>query len=71
MIFQKPTDHHPWGSSQALGHDGLGGSLAYTDPFTDIAFAYTVVRIPLPGGADGRAIDLSRAVRRCARALDR
>jgi len=69
IVFQKPTDHHPWGSYQALGHDGLGGSLACADPFNDIAFAYTVVRIPLPGGADGRAIELSRAVRRCASAL--
>jgi CubicO group peptidase (beta-lactamase class C family) len=71
VMFQKPTDHHPWGSYQAFGHDGLGGSLAYADPFNDIAFAYTVVRIPLPGGADSRAIHLSRAVRRCATALQR
>ena len=68
IVFQKPTDHHPWGSYQAFGHDGLGGSLAYADPFNDVAFAYTVVRIPLPGGADTRAIELSRAVRRCASA---
>ena len=71
VIFQKPSDHHPWGSYQSFGHDGLGGSLAYVDPFNDVAFAYTVVRIPLPGGADSRAIELSRAVRRCATALDR
>ncbi len=71
VVFQKPSDHHPWGSYRAFGHDGLGGSLAYVDPFNDIAFAYTVVRIPLPGGADSRAIHLSRAVRRCATALGR
>jgi hypothetical protein len=35
------------------------------------AFAYTVARVPLPGGADSRAIELSRAVRRCASAFDR
>jgi CubicO group peptidase (beta-lactamase class C family) len=71
IIFQKPSDHHPWGSYRAFGHDGLGGSLAYADPFNHIAFAYTVARIPLPGGADSRAIHLSRAVRRGATALDR
>jgi CubicO group peptidase (beta-lactamase class C family) len=71
VIFQKPSDHHPWGSYQAFGHDGLGGSLAYEDPFNDVAFAYTVVRIPLPGGADSRAIALSRSVRRCVTALER
>jgi CubicO group peptidase (beta-lactamase class C family) len=70
IIFQKPSDHHPWGSYRAFGHDG---SLAYADPFNHIAFAYAVARIPLPGGADSRAIHLSRAVRRgaTATALDR
>jgi CubicO group peptidase (beta-lactamase class C family) len=71
VVFQKPTDHHPWGSDHAFGHDGLGGSLAFADPFNDLAFAYTVVRIPLPGGADSRAIALSRAARRCATASAR
>jgi CubicO group peptidase (beta-lactamase class C family) len=68
IVFQKPTEHHPWGSYQAFGHDGAGGSLAFCDPFLDVAFGYTVQRIPLPGGADQRAIDCSRLVRRSLRA---
>jgi CubicO group peptidase (beta-lactamase class C family) len=68
IVFQKPTEHHPWGSYRAFGHDGAGGSLAYSDPYVDVAFGYTVQRIPLPGGADARALDLSRLVRRAARA---
>ncbi len=51
VIFQKPSDHHPWGSYQAFGHDGLGGSLAYDDPFNDVAFAYTVARDSAPRGS--------------------
>jgi CubicO group peptidase (beta-lactamase class C family) len=69
VVFQKPTEHHPWGSYRAFGHDGAGGSLAYCDPYLDVAFGYTVQRIPLPGGADARALSLSRLVRRAVRAL--
>jgi CubicO group peptidase (beta-lactamase class C family) len=69
IVFQKPTEHHPWGSYQAFGHDGAGGSLAFCDPFLDADFGYTVQRIPLPGGADQRAIDLSRLVRRAVRTV--
>jgi CubicO group peptidase (beta-lactamase class C family) len=70
VIFQKPTDHLPFGSYRAFGHDGAGGSLAYSDPHFDVAFGYTVHRIPLPGGADERALQLSRHVRRCCVAVD-
>jgi CubicO group peptidase (beta-lactamase class C family) len=70
VIFQKPTDRLPFGSYRAFGHDGAGGSLAYCDPHFDVAFGYTVHRIPLPGGADERALRLSRDVRRCCVAAD-
>jgi CubicO group peptidase (beta-lactamase class C family) len=68
IVFQKPTEHHPWGSYRAFGHDGAGGSLAFCDPYIDVGFGYTVQRIPLPGGADQRAIDLAHLVRRATRA---
>lgn len=70
VVFQKPTDRLPFGSYRAFGHDGAGGSLAYCDPHFDVSFGYTVHRIPLPGGADERALRLSRDVRRCCVAVD-
>jgi CubicO group peptidase (beta-lactamase class C family) len=70
VVFQKPTDRLPFGSYRAFGHDGAGGSLAYCDPHFDVSFGYTVHRIPLPGGADARALRLSRDVRRCCVAAD-
>jgi CubicO group peptidase (beta-lactamase class C family) len=70
VVFQKPTDRLPFGSYRAFGHDGAGGSLAYSDPHFDVAFGYTVHRIPLPGGADARALGLSRTVRRCCVGAD-
>jgi CubicO group peptidase (beta-lactamase class C family) len=70
VIFMKPTDRLPFGSYRTFGHDGAGGSLAFSDPHFDVAFGYTVHRIPLPGGADARAIRLSRDVRRCCVAVD-
>jgi CubicO group peptidase (beta-lactamase class C family) len=70
VVFMKPTDRIPFGSYRAFGHDGAGGSLAYCDPHFDVAFGYTVHRIPLPGGADERALRLSRDVRRCCVAVD-
>jgi CubicO group peptidase (beta-lactamase class C family) len=70
VVFQKPTERLPFGSYRAFGHDGAGGSLAFCDPHFDVAFGYTVHRIPLPGGADERALWLSRDVRRCCVAAD-
>jgi CubicO group peptidase (beta-lactamase class C family) len=70
VVFMKPTDRLPFGSYRTFGHDGAGGSLAYCDPHFDVSFGYTVHRIPLPGGADQRALRLSRDVRRCCVAID-
>jgi CubicO group peptidase (beta-lactamase class C family) len=70
VVFQKATERLPFGSYRAFGHDGAGGSLAYCDPHFDVTFGYTVHRIPLPGGADERALRLSRDVRRCCVAVD-
>jgi CubicO group peptidase (beta-lactamase class C family) len=66
VIFQAPcTPRWPFGSVRAYGHDVAGGSLAFYDPTYDIAFGYTVQRLPLPGGMDARAVELTRIVRQC------
>lgn len=68
VVFQKPTPPRwGWGSWQAFGHDGAGGSLAFCDPMHDLAFGYTVQRLPLPGGVDARAIELTHVLRGCVR----
>jgi len=66
VIFQVPCPPRwGWGSWRAFGHDGAGGSLAFCDPTYDVAFAYTVQRLPLPGGVDARAIELTHVLRAC------
>jgi CubicO group peptidase (beta-lactamase class C family) len=68
VIFQVPCPPRwAFGSVRAFGHDGAGGSLAFCDPTDDVAFGYTVRRLPLPGGMDARAVELARVVRQCLR----
>lgn len=69
VIFQKTVaPRWGWGSWQAFGHDGAGGSCAFNDPMYETAFGYTVQRLPLPGGADARALELTRELRGCVQA---
>jgi CubicO group peptidase (beta-lactamase class C family) len=64
VMFQIPcTPRWPFGSFRAFGHDGAGGSLAFCDPTHEVAFGYSVQRLPLPGGMDARAVELARLVR--------
>jgi CubicO group peptidase (beta-lactamase class C family) len=64
VIFQVPCPPRwSFGSVRAFGHDGAGGSLAFCDPRYDVAFGYTVQRLPLPGGMDAPAVELARLVR--------
>jgi len=66
VMFQVPCPTRwPFGSPRAFGHDGAGGSLAFCDPTFDLGFGYTVQRLPLPGGLDARAVELSRRIRHC------
>jgi len=66
VMFQLPCHPRwPFGSFRAFGHDGAGGSLAFFDPPGDISFAYTVQRLPLPGGMDARAVELAATLRAC------
>jgi CubicO group peptidase (beta-lactamase class C family) len=68
VIFQVPCPPRwAFGRVGAFGHDGAGGSLAFCDPSCDVAFGYTVQRLPLPGGMDARAVELARLVRRALR----
>ena len=69
VIYQSPTPGRwPFGGLGAFGHDGAGGSMAFCDPIPDIAFGYTVQRMPLPGGMDSRSLELARLVRHSLRA---
>jgi CubicO group peptidase (beta-lactamase class C family) len=65
IVFQKPDDRLCYGSHQAFGHDGAGGSIGVADPWHGIAYAWIPRRIPFPGGADARGLGLAKAVRDC------
>jgi CubicO group peptidase (beta-lactamase class C family) len=64
-MFQKPRPAAPFGSYAAFGHSGVGGSLAYADPLDGIAFGYIPVRMPIPGAADSRALQLVQVLHSC------
>jgi CubicO group peptidase (beta-lactamase class C family) len=68
VLFQVPCPPRwPFGTPGAFRHDGAGGLLAFCDPGVDVAFGYTVQRLPLPGGLDQRAVELARVIRKCLR----
>jgi len=66
IVFQKADDRLTYGSHQAFGHDGAGGSIGIADPWHGIAYAWIPRRMAFPGGADGRGLGLARIVRECA-----
>ncbi|WZH35530.1 MAG: serine hydrolase [Microbacterium enclense] len=68
VTFMKPQPRMPFGSYRAFGHDGAGGALAFADPLYGMSFAYIPMPMTSPGGADARAIELSRILRTCLRA---
>jgi CubicO group peptidase (beta-lactamase class C family) len=65
IVFEKADDHKPYGSHQAFGHDGAGGSLGFADPWHDVAYAWIPRRMSFPAGADPRGLTLARLVREC------
>ncbi|KQR74442.1 hypothetical protein ASF98_22015 [Arthrobacter sp. Leaf337] len=67
VVFMKPHPGSDFGSFQAVGHDGAGGALGYADPLYDVSFGYIPLQMQLPGGADARALRLSRTVRTAIR----
>jgi CubicO group peptidase (beta-lactamase class C family) len=66
IVFQKADDRVPYGSHQAFGHDGAGGSIGIADPWHGISYAWIPRRMSFPGGADGRGLGLARILRECA-----
>ncbi|MFE1361815.1 serine hydrolase domain-containing protein [Streptomyces harbinensis] len=59
----------PFLGAGSFGHDGAGGSMAFADPRSGLAFGYVRRRFPQPGGAGADAERLARAARACALAL--
>jgi len=69
VVFQKADDRLTYGSHQAFGHDGAGGSIGIADPWHGISYAWIPRRMSFPGGADSRGLGLARIVRECAATL--
>ncbi|HEY7278488.1 MAG TPA: serine hydrolase domain-containing protein [Trebonia sp.] len=66
VVFQKYDDRAGYGSHQAFGHDGAGGSLGVADPWHGISYAWTPRRMSFPGGGDTRGLGLAGILRDCA-----
>ena len=65
IVFQKADDRLSYGSHQAFGHDGAGGSIGIADPWHGIAYAWIPRRMSFPGGADTRGLGLAKILRGC------
>ncbi|HEY0937066.1 MAG TPA: serine hydrolase domain-containing protein, partial [Trebonia sp.] len=65
IVFQKADDRLRYGSHQAFGHDGAGGSIAVADPWHGIAWAWIPRRMSFPGGGDARGAELAAVLRGC------
>jgi CubicO group peptidase (beta-lactamase class C family) len=65
VVFQKADDRLWFGSHQAFGHDGAGGSVGVADPWYGVAYAWIPRRMSFPGGGDGRGLGLAGVLRRC------
>src|SRR3984957_7318404 len=66
VVFQKGDDRLTYGSHQAFGHDGAGGSIGIADPWHGVSYAWIPRRMSFPGGADGRGLRLARILRECS-----
>jgi CubicO group peptidase (beta-lactamase class C family) len=66
VVFQKYDDRAGYGSHQAFGHDGAGGSLGVADPWHGICYAWIPRRMSFPGGGDTRGLGLAAILRECA-----
>ncbi|MFF3915630.1 serine hydrolase domain-containing protein [Streptomyces sp. NPDC001852] len=65
--FQATADTwHPVLGAGAFGHSGAGGSQAFADPRSGIAYGYTRRRMAFPGGAAPENDGFVRAVHRAA-----
>ena len=65
IVFQKADDRLSYGSHQAFGHDGAGGSIGIADPWHGIAYGWIPRQMSFPGGADARGLGLAKILRGC------
>jgi CubicO group peptidase (beta-lactamase class C family) len=63
--FSLPPMLPPRCGPGAFGHGGAGGSLAFADPDSGVAFAYVMNRMRFDPGGDPRAASLVDALREC------
>lgn len=63
VLFQKPGPRLDFGTAAAFGHDGAGGALGFADPQTRLAVGYVTGAVPVPAGADQRALAFARLLR--------
>ena len=68
LMFQKPNRELPFGSWQAFGHDGAGGSLAFADPGHELSFAYVTATFRAEPAGIAPAYRLLATVRQCIQA---
>jgi len=61
-----PWSIQPMFGSSSFGHDGFGGSLAFADPDSGVAFAYVRNRIAVGGAKDLAVYKVVDALRRLA-----
>ncbi|WP_328783068.1 beta-lactamase family protein [Streptomyces canus] len=68
--FQATADMwHPFLGAGAFGHSGAGGSQAFADPRSGLAYGYTRRRMAFPGGTAPENERFVRAVHRAALAV--
>jgi CubicO group peptidase (beta-lactamase class C family) len=60
--FMKPTAVWPFGSPEAFGSPGAGGSLGFADPATGIGYGYVTNRIGTKQDGDPRDVALRQAM---------
>jgi CubicO group peptidase (beta-lactamase class C family) len=64
--FSLVSDVYPFLGQGALGHSGAGGSQAFADPRSGVAYGYSRRRFAFPGGAAPENARLAGAVHRAA-----
>ncbi len=60
--FLLPSDFSPMMGPRSFGHAGAGGSLAFADPDSGVAFAYVMNQMQQNLAGDARTVGLVRAV---------
>ncbi len=60
--FLLPSDFSPMMGPRSFGHSGAGGSLAFADPDTGVAFAYVMNQMQQNLAGDARTVGLVRAI---------